>query len=136
MGEEAEDVLNSTNITTEERKVFDEVVKAFDFFFQIRVNIILERAEFNRCYQKEGEKADEYIAALYNLVKTCKYGELQEEMLRDRLVVGIRDSTLSEKLQMNPELTLDIAKQETRLKEAVQDSRRSCMEMHRQHCKL
>ena len=35
MGEEAEDVLNSTNITTEERKVFDEVVKAFDGFFQI-----------------------------------------------------------------------------------------------------
>ena len=35
MGEEAEGVLNSTNITTEERKVFDEVVKAFDGFFQI-----------------------------------------------------------------------------------------------------
>ena len=79
-------VLNSTTITTEERKVFDEVFKAFDGFFQIRVNVILERAKFNRRYQKEGEKADEYIAALYNLVETCKYGEQKEEMLRDRLV--------------------------------------------------
>ena len=45
-------------------------------------------------------------------------------MLRDRLVVQIRDSTLSEKLQMYPELTLDIAKRETRLKEAVQDQQK------------
>ena len=63
MGEEAEDVLNST-------------------YIKIRVNVILERAKFNRRYQKEGEKADEYIAALYNLVEICKYGELKEEMLR------------------------------------------------------
>ena len=57
MGEEAEDVLNSTNITTEERKVFDEVVKAFDGFFQIRVNVILPKG------------GQEIIAALHNLVE-------------------------------------------------------------------
>ena len=31
---------------------------------------------------------------------------MRDEMLRDRLVVGIRDSARSQKLQMDPDLTL------------------------------
>ena len=41
-------------------------------------------------------------------------------MIRDRLVVGIRDDNLSQQLQMDPELTLDKAKTRIRQKEAVQ----------------
>ena len=41
-------------------------------------------------------------------------------MIRDRLVVGIRDDNLSEQLQMDPKLTLDKAKTRIRQKEAVQ----------------
>ena len=36
--------------------------------------------------------------ALYELVQHCDYGGMKDEMIRDRLVVGIRDSSLSEKL--------------------------------------
>ena len=34
------------------------------------------------------------------------YGTLKEEMIRDRLVVGLTDNPLSERLQMRPDLTL------------------------------
>ena len=47
-------------------------------------------------------------------------------MIRDRLVVGIRDITLSEQLQTNAELTLDKAKKIIRQREAV----------HQQQCLL
>ena len=43
------------------------------------------------------------------------------EMIRDRLVVGILDKGLSEKLQMYPELTLEQAKTMVRQKEAVHE---------------
>jgi hypothetical protein len=56
---------------------------------------------------------------LYELVETCEYGMLKEEMLRDRIVVGIRDHKLSERLQMDTNLTLEKAKQAVRQKEAV-----------------
>ena len=46
---------------------------------------------------------------------------MKEEMLRDRIVVGIRDRALSEKLQMDSELTLEKAKKAARQKEAVND---------------
>ena len=39
--------------------------------------------------------------ALYELAENCEYGAMHEEVIRDRLVVGIRDNALSEKLQMD-----------------------------------
>ena len=42
-------------------------------------------------------------------------------MIRDRIVVGIRDSTLSERLQMDPDLTLEKAKKLVRQREAVHE---------------
>ena len=42
-------------------------------------------------------------------------------MLRDRIVVGIRDTALSERLQLDPELTLEKAKKTVRKKEAVKE---------------
>ena len=45
---------------------------------------------------------------------------MKSEMLRDRLVVGIRDEHLSQQLQMDPELTLEKAKTRIHRKEAYQ----------------
>ena len=73
---------------------------------------IIERAQFNSRSQQDGKTAEQYITALYHLV----------EMIRDRLVVGIRDKSLSEKLQMDAALTLEQAKKAIRQCEAIQDN--------------
>ena len=91
MGEEAEDVLTSTGISDEDRKRYDAVMSKFDGFFKVRKNPIFERSRFNQRNQSEDESVEQYITALYHLVETCEYGDLRDEMLRDRLVVGIRD---------------------------------------------
>ena len=121
LGEEADDVLSSTNITKEDRDKYDTVIAKFDAFFQVRKNVIFERAKFNRRIQKEGESAEQYITALYSLVETCEYGTLKEEMLRDRIVMGIRDTRMSERLQLTADLTLESAKKQVRQKEAVSE---------------
>ena len=121
LGEEAEAVLASTNATADERKEYKKVIEKFDSFFQVRKNVIYERARFNRRNQQSGETAEEYIMALYDLAENCNYGDLKEEMIRDRLVVGIRDCALSEKLQLDPRLTLETAKTAIRQKEAVRE---------------
>ena len=59
--------------------------------------------------QEDGDSVDSFITALYELAEYCNYGALREEMIRDRLVVGIRDSKLSENLQLDSELTLEKA---------------------------
>ena len=55
--------------------------------------------------------------ALYCLAEHCAYGTLHDEMIRDRIVVGLRDANLSMKLQMDPDLTLDKARQSEAIKQ-------------------
>eukprot|EP00731_Ephydatia_muelleri_P004100 Em0002g276a len=121
LGEDAENVLSSTNIKAEERKKYDVVVQKFDAFFTVRRNVIFERARFNRRSQLDGESAEQYITTLYALAENCDYKNWKDEMIRDRLVVGIRDSVLSERMQMDPDLTLENAKKMVRQKEAVKE---------------
>ena len=80
---------------------------------------IFERARFNLRNQLPGELAKEYILSLYIPAESCKYGTLKQEMIRDRLVVGIRDRHLSERLQMDADLTLESAMKVIRQKEAM-----------------
>ena len=79
MGEEADTVLASTHISTEDQKKYDAVVGKFDAYFKVRRNIIFERAKFNRWSQREGESAEQYITELYELIEFCEYGGLKEE---------------------------------------------------------
>ena len=123
LGDDAEDVLRSTNISEEDRKKFNVVRDKFDQFFQVRKNVIIERARFNSRSQQEGESSEQYIAALYHLSESCEYAGLKDEMIRDRLVVGIRDKSLAERLQMDSALTLERAKTAIRQREAIQDNK-------------
>ena len=55
IGEEAEGIMVSMNITAEQHRVYTTVVSKFDDFFKVRRNVIFERARFNGCSQHEGE---------------------------------------------------------------------------------
>ena len=48
LGDEADDVLTSTNISDADRKKYDSVMGKFDKHFKVRKNVIYERARFNR----------------------------------------------------------------------------------------
>ena len=50
---------------------------------------------------------------------------MRDEMMRDRLVVGIRDGQLSEHLQLDAELTLEKAKKMVQQREAVHDQQQA-----------
>lgn len=48
---------------------------------------------FNDCKQTQCETAEQFIAKLRKLADTCEFGELREELIRDRLVIGTKDSS-------------------------------------------
>ncbi len=62
---------------------------------------------------------EQYIMELYKLAESCNYGEMKDEMLRDRLVVGTRDNALSKRLQLDAALAPDKAKNMARQQEAL-----------------
>ena len=56
--------------------------------------------------QKPTETVSAFITRLRELAATCEYGNLQDSLIRDRLVVGIADKTVQKKLFSNAQLTL------------------------------
>ena len=60
-----------------------------------------------------------FITALHALAEHCNFGVLTDEMIRDRIVVGLQDAKLSEKLQLDAELTLSKAINQARQSKAV-----------------
>ena len=119
MGPQAESVFTTLNIPVADKDKYQEVADAFTAFFIPRTNIIFERAKFNKRVQEQGEPVDTFIADLHSMANKCKYGTLKEELIRDRIVVGIADSKLSEKLQMDEALTLVTAIQKVQQAEIV-----------------
>ena len=59
------------------------------------------------------------ITALHTLVEYCDYGNLRDQMVRDRIVVGLANAKLSERLQLDRKLTLDTAVTQARQDETV-----------------
>ena len=109
MGDAADDILSSLGLSEEDKEKYKVVKDKFQAHFVKNINVIYERAKFNRRCQQEDETVDQFVTALHTLAEHCSYGALKDEMIRDRLVVGLRDPNLSLKLQMDSRLTLKTA---------------------------
>ena len=119
MGDEADDILTSLKLTDEERASYTTVKGKLDNFFIVKRNVIYERAKFNMRVQRVGESVDNFITDLFSLAEHCGFGDLHDELIRDRIVVGLSDKGLSEKLQLEADLTLEKAMTQARQKELV-----------------
>ncbi|XP_042147960.1 uncharacterized protein K02A2.6-like [Ixodes scapularis] len=119
MGKGAEDILASLQLTDADLADYTTVKGKFEEHFIPCTNIIFERAKFNRRKQEANESVEAFITDLHKLADTCEYGRLKEDLTRDRLVVGLLDVGLSEKLQLDPKLTLQTATKKARNSEIV-----------------
>eukprot|EP00731_Ephydatia_muelleri_P016317 Em0009g741a len=67
----------------------------------------------------EGESAEQNLLVLHALARNCEYGQLREELIHDRTVIGILDKALSKRLQLDPGLMLEKAARMVRQSECV-----------------
>lgn len=70
--------------------------------------MIFERYKFNSAIQKEAQGFDRFLTELKKAVKTTDYKDL-EEMICNRIVVGIYDQVTQERLLRESILTLNKA---------------------------
>jgi len=105
MGDCADDILATLRLD-ETKATHDEVRTALNGYFDVRRNLIVQRTLFNKRHQLAGESLDTFIQDLYRLAEDCKYGLLKDGLIRDRIVVGVVDDSLSDQLQAKADLTL------------------------------
>ena len=109
LGEEAGDIFFTFTGWTEEgdRDKIAPVLQMFAEYCQPRKNVPFERYQFNHRTQEVGESYDQYKTALRKLAEGCDFDTMTpDEMLRDRLIFGIRDSKVRKRLLRESKLDL------------------------------
>ena len=111
IGEEAREVFSTfTDWASEDNKAkIEPVLAKFEAYCHPRKNIPFERYWFNRRMQEPGESYEQYRTALQMLAEGCNFQSITpDEILRDRLVFGIRDDKARERLLRETSLTLQM----------------------------
>ena len=110
IGPEALDVYNTFVFGPEESKdKLEDVMKRFEEYFIPKRNVTYERHCFFMRNQLQGEAIDQYVTELRTLEKTCEFGVISESLVKDRLVCGVLESRLRERLLREMDLTLEKA---------------------------
>ena len=108
VGSEGIDIFNTFSFAEGETDNITPLMEKFDAHCTPKKNITYEWYIFNTRGQQASETVDQYVTELKNMATTCDYGELREGLIRDRIVIGISDSTLRARLLR--ETDLDLAK--------------------------
>ena len=75
----------------------------FREYCQPRKNLVFERYRFSMRNQEEGESIDHWVT---DRAVTCEFGDQRDLLTRDKIVFGVRDERVKERLLREASLTL------------------------------
>ena len=90
-------------------KSYDELVKALKDQFNPIPSETVQRSRFHNRVRKPGESVATFVAELRSLAEFCNFGAVLDDMLCDRLICGINNSKIQQKLLAKKKLTLTSA---------------------------
>ena len=105
---------------------FAKLVKLVKDHHQPPPSTIVQRFNFNTRIQKEGETVSDFVAGLRRLSEHCKFAATLNDMLRDRLVCGIRDRRLQQRLLAETDLTF---KKALEISQAIEAAERNAKDL-------
>ncbi len=115
-GPQAQKVFQTMTIADANKDKITHLINRFEQHCELKQNVTFSRYKFNSRYQKEGETFDKFLTDLKNMVRG-EFGILEKSLLKDRIVVGVREERLREKLLQTPDLDLDTATNQCRVYE-------------------
>ncbi|XP_019614733.1 PREDICTED: uncharacterized protein K02A2.6-like [Branchiostoma belcheri] len=100
-------IVNAQNeAVAEADRTVEQIVAAFETYCNPKKNETVERYKFFTRSQSNGETFDEYITDLKTLAAECGFGEIRESLIRDRILIGILDGKVRERLLRESNLSL------------------------------
>ncbi|XP_072157649.1 uncharacterized protein [Bemisia tabaci] len=106
VGEEACELLNTLNLSEAQSSKVSNIIQAIDSYIKPKKNLVYSRFLFNSRCQQESEEFEASFLSVKKLADNCDFGTLKAELSRDRLVVGINNKTVQERL-LGEEFDLD-----------------------------
>ncbi|UYV63734.1 K02A2.6-like [Cordylochernes scorpioides] len=109
IGKDCFNLFLNLDLKEDEKNSLPRIIGALNNHFTPQKNVIYERYIFNTSNQEENEGIDNYTNRLRGLASSCEYDILTKELIRDRIVLGIKDNRVRIKLLMEPKLNLSSA---------------------------
>ena len=106
-GAEAQEVHDQfTWALTEDKEDYQTVLKKFDSYCRPRKNLVYERYCFYTRDQCEEEPVDKWVKDLRVIAKKCEFETQEDSMIRDRIVLGVHDKRVQERMLRDSNLDL------------------------------
>ena len=99
-------------------------------YCRLRKNVIFERHRFWDRHQSEDEPIDKWVKDLRIMAKDCEFETQEDSMIRDKIVYGVHDKRVQERMLRDGELTLTKAIDICR---AAESTRSQMLEMSKQN---
>lgn len=117
--------------TEEDKRDIDKVyvITALDTYCIGQTNVIYERYTFNSRNQEQ-ETIDACVAELRTLANTCRFGDMEDEMIRGRFVLGVKDNHTRKKLLQAKKLDLPRCIDVCRSNEKSESQLKSIADVH------
>lgn len=109
MGAEGIPIFESFCLTTAEKRNITLIKQKFESYFTPKAKIPYLRFIFNKMIQEEGESFDDFITKIKIQGNKCEYDTLKDDLIRDRIIAGVRSNQLREKLLSESIITLQRA---------------------------
>ncbi|XP_055542780.1 uncharacterized protein LOC129728368 [Wyeomyia smithii] len=108
IGVEAVMLVEELQLTAAERATPDTILTQIEQHLVPQRDKRMERAEFNTMCQNEQETVEEFVKRLKKKALACGYAaDQQGELLKDRLVAGVRDHQVRKELLKAGDISVD-----------------------------
>lgn len=106
IGGDVQEIYTTMELLDADKKDWEVVLDHLDAYFKPKENETVNRHLFHTRKQKEGETIDMFVTDLKKLSKNCGFNELRDSLIRDRIVCGILNVKVRDKLLREAELDL------------------------------
>ena len=103
------DIYSTFVFETSEVDKIKPLIKKFEEYCIPKQTTTIQRYKFNKRTQSDAESVDQYITELRLLAKDRRFGELQEELICDRIICGVNSERPQARLLPEEDLMLEKA---------------------------
>lgn len=100
---------NFTWVSDSEKYKCTSILRQFSDYFTPTKNVTYERYLFFTRNKNDEESYDTYVTELRQLASTCEFSTLTDSLIRDRLILGITDTAMKDRLLREADITLNKA---------------------------
>ena len=119
-GAEAQEIHEQFKFEVDaDKQDYKKILTKFEDYCHPRKNTVYERYCFWSRDQVEEEHVDKWVKDLRSIAKNCEFGDQEDNLIRDKLVFGVRDSRVKERMLRETDLTLKKAVEICRVAEST-----------------